>query len=172
MRDIGSATKRYSAMYALNFIAFNDFSLPSAQFTKNGISPSGYGTYGGCIYAVEGASTPIGIMTDSGNGGGVASKIGIETGNALAAVATFATGAILMRTGNNTGTAATAHSGDITIITGTTVGGVRGKMLVNAAALQLATVSAPSNPINGDIYFDGTNIRMYVAGVWKIFTLT
>ena len=124
------------------------------------------GTYTGSIYTASGSGgNPIGIMTDTGNGAGATPKIGIETGNVNGG--TFASGQILVRTGDSSVT----NSGDITIRTGIS-GANRGKVLLNAATLQLAIVAAPLNPANGDVYFDGTDLRMYVLGAWKVFTLT
>lgn len=38
--------------------------------------------------------------------------------------------------------------------------------------LRLTAGVAPTSPVNGDIWFDGTNIKMQVGGVTKTFTLT
>lgn len=39
------------------------------------------------------------------------------------------------------------------------------------AQIRLASSTAPSSPNDGDIWFDGTDLKMRVAGVTKIFTL-
>jgi hypothetical protein len=40
------------------------------------------------------------------------------------------------------------------------------------ASINLGTGVAPTTPIDGDIWFDGTNIKMRIAGATKTFTLT
>jgi hypothetical protein len=38
--------------------------------------------------------------------------------------------------------------------------------------MRLASGVAPTSPVNGDIWFDGTNLKMQIGGVTKTFTLT
>lgn len=40
------------------------------------------------------------------------------------------------------------------------------------ASLRIPSGTAPTSPVNGDIWFDGTNIKMQIGGVTKTFTLT
>jgi hypothetical protein len=40
------------------------------------------------------------------------------------------------------------------------------------AQINLASSTAPTSPANGDIWFDGTDIKMRIGGVTKTFTLT
>ena len=42
----------------------------------------------------------------------------------------------------------------------------------DAASLNIPAGTAPTSPANGDIWFDGTNIKMRIGGVTKTFTLT
>ena len=39
------------------------------------------------------------------------------------------------------------------------------------AQINLASSTAPTSPVNGDIWFDGTNLKIRVAGVTKTFTI-
>lgn len=39
------------------------------------------------------------------------------------------------------------------------------------ASLRIPSGTAPTSPVNGDIWFDGTNIQMRIGGVTKTFTL-
>jgi hypothetical protein len=41
----------------------------------------------------------------------------------------------------------------------------------SAAQINLASSTAPTSPSNGDIWFDGTDIKMRIGGVTKTFTL-
>jgi hypothetical protein len=41
----------------------------------------------------------------------------------------------------------------------------------SAAQINLASSTAPTSPANGDIWFDGTDIKMRIGGVTKTFTL-
>jgi len=40
------------------------------------------------------------------------------------------------------------------------------------ASLRIPSGTAPTSPVNGDIWFDGTNIQMRIGGVTKTFTLS
>jgi hypothetical protein len=40
------------------------------------------------------------------------------------------------------------------------------------ASLRIPSGTAPTTPVNGDIWFDGTDIKMQIGGVTKTFTLT
>jgi hypothetical protein len=51
-----------------------------------------------------------------------------------------------------------------------------GKVLYAAATtakaqINLASGTAPTTPVDGDIWFDGTNLKMQIGGVTKTFTL-
>jgi hypothetical protein len=39
------------------------------------------------------------------------------------------------------------------------------------ASLRIPSGTAPTSPVNGDIWFDGTDIKMQIGGVTKTFTL-
>lgn len=52
-------------------------------------------------------------------------------------------------------------TGKLTLSAGTT----------GASQINLASSTAPTTPNNGDIWFDGTNIKMQIGGVTKTFTL-
>lgn len=42
----------------------------------------------------------------------------------------------------------------------------------SVASLNIPAGTAPTAPNNGDIWFDGTDIKMQIGGVTKTFTLT
>jgi hypothetical protein len=55
--------------------------------------------------------------------------------------------------------------------TGTAYLSVKGG-ITGAASINVASGVAPTSPVNGDIWFDGTDIKMRIGGVTKTFTLT
>lgn len=48
---------------------------------------------------------------------------------------------------------------------------VLGASTTAKASLRIPSGTAPTSPVNGDIWFDGTNIKMQIGGVTKTFTL-
>lgn len=74
----------------------------------------------------------------------------------------------------NTSTASTWLGGNLLVGTTTNVGSWIniGASTTAKAHLNLASGSAPTAPQNGDIWFDGTDIKMRIGGVTKTFTLT
>jgi hypothetical protein len=48
---------------------------------------------------------------------------------------------------------------------------VLGAATTAKASLRIPSGTAPTSPVNGDIWFDGTNIKMQIGGVTKTFTL-
>ncbi|MDQ5930940.1 MAG: Pectate lyase 3 protein, partial [Patescibacteria group bacterium] len=40
------------------------------------------------------------------------------------------------------------------------------------SSLNIPSGTAPSSPVDGDIWFDGTDIKMRIGGTTKTFTLT
>lgn len=69
-----------------------------------------------------------------------------------------------------TGDTDNGASGNIVLKTGL-ASTVRGKITLDAI-LNLPAQAAPATPINGDLWFDGTDVKIRVAGVTKTFTLT
>jgi len=57
----------------------------------------------------------------------------------------------------------------IEVVSGTTV---LAPSVTARASLRIPSGTAPTSPVNGDIWFDGTNIKMQIGGVTKTFTLT
>jgi hypothetical protein len=60
--------------------------------------------------------------------------------------------------------------------TSTTTAYIKGEIMVDAAttaraSLNIASGVAPTSPVDGDIWFDGTNLRMRIGGVTRTFTL-
>jgi hypothetical protein len=41
----------------------------------------------------------------------------------------------------------------------------------SAAQINLASSTAPTSPNNGDIWFDGTDLKIRIGGVTKTFTI-
>ena len=48
---------------------------------------------------------------------------------------------------------------------------ILGASTTTKASLRIPSGTAPTTPVNGDIWFDGTNIKMQIGGVTKTFTL-
>jgi hypothetical protein len=60
--------------------------------------------------------------------------------------------------------------------TSTTTAYIKGKIMVDASttarsSINIGAGSAPTSPVDGDIWFDGTNLRMRIGGVTRTFTL-
>jgi hypothetical protein len=73
----------------------------------------------------------------------------------------------------NTSTASTWLGGNLLVGTRT-----NGASFINVGAgttaksqINLASSTAPTSPVNGDIWFDGTDLKMRIGGVTKTFTL-
>ena len=96
------------------------------------------------------------------------------TAGDIAILNDFATGNIKFAAGGSS----TEHmrltsAGNLCI--GVTIGGAFlniGAGTTAKAQINLASSTAPSSPTNGDIWFDGTNLRMRIGGVTRTFTLT
>jgi hypothetical protein len=56
----------------------------------------------------------------------------------------------------------------IEVVSGTTV---LAPSVTARASLRIPSGTAPTSPLNGDIWFDGTNIQMRIGGVTRTFTL-
>lgn len=174
--DLGGVNKQWGAIYGLNIYAgstdkavmgYQGSSVASAFSNNNLPNAPGsfYTTYEGDLTLsphVSGTAARSAYMTTPGYGGVTTGKIVLATGNS----GSQASGAILLRTG----TAGTV-GGDITLDVGAATSAVRGKINLNAV-LNLQTNSAPTTPVDGDIWFDGTNLKIRVAGVTKTVTLT
>lgn len=74
------------------------------------------------------------------------------------------TGKISLGTGSST----SATSGDIELITG--AGTTRGKIKLDAV-MNLAVQTAPATPVDGDMWFDGTALRLRVGGITRTVTV-
>ncbi len=75
----------------------------------------------------------------------------------------YGSGASLNYLGGNTSIGTTANTGDWLNI---------GASTTAKAQIFLAAGTAPTSPNDGDIWFDGTNLRMRIGGVTRTFTLT
>jgi hypothetical protein len=112
------------------------------------------------------------------------SNIGLTSGGQIRGLAT----AVGMRFTNQLGNTEWARffsNGNFGINTGTDAGfrldvngtmRVQSKMSLSAgttsnAQINLASSTAPTSPNNGDIWFDGTDLKMRIGGVTKTFTL-
>jgi hypothetical protein len=71
-------------------------------------------------------------------------------------------GRLYLQAGGNVGFSTTAPTAKADIAASTT----------SAASLRLRSGVAPTSPNDGDIWYDGTNLKMRVAGVTKTFTVT
>jgi hypothetical protein len=80
----------------------------------------------------------------------------------------------VVRNTGNTLLGSTTDSGERLQVTGTakiTSKLSMGAGTTSAAQINLASSTAPTSPANGDIWFDGTDIKMRIGGVTKTFTL-
>ena len=111
-----------------------------------------------------GATGAVTIRSGNNLGSGNSGTLTLSTGSAVSG----ASGAVTISSGAVS--AGTANSGDINLSTGTSFGGVRGKIKLQSI-LNLSTLSAPVSPVDGDIWFDGTNLKIQVGGVTKTVTL-
>ncbi len=120
--------------------------ITCASYNRGNSSVS-VGTSGGNSVIISGGQAPQGGFIQMGTAG---------TGGNTSAFWINASGNI------GIGGASTAGVGWLQIIAGTTAN----------AQLHLTAGVAPTTPNNGDIWFDGTNIKMQIGGVTKTFTLT
>jgi hypothetical protein len=84
---------------------------------------------------------------------------------------------LFLGTSLTVGTSITATgSGGMALGTGASLGAAWlkiGASLTGVANINLpATGVAPTSPVNGDIWFDGTNIKIQIGGATKTFTVT
>jgi hypothetical protein len=98
------------------------------------------------------------------------------------ATGTGTTGTVTFQSGNNSGSGATgsatvktgdasgsANSGDVILSTGSVSAGTKGRIKLNDI-INLPTKTNAS-PTNGDIWFDGTDLKIRTGGVTKTFTI-
>lgn len=152
--SIGSNTKRVLNInsvfdYAQYQIVVDSSSNQKASLSFGSSNLSGISFSGGRFSAVgAGANNGAAVLTD-------------------AIFSTLQSGPIYIASGQNAGT---GNSGDITLLTGSTAGGIKGKINLNAV-LNLTVQTAPATPVNGDLWFDGTNLKFVVGGVTKTITM-
>jgi hypothetical protein len=119
---------------------------------------TGFGTAQLSIYS----GSVIGALV-----GGITGNVQINSGAVTNASSTTSSGNLNISTGAISGS---GNSGSINLTTGSVVGGVKGKVNVNAV-MKLQNSGAHTNFEDGDIWFDGTDLKMRIGGVTKTFTL-
>jgi hypothetical protein len=72
------------------------------------------------------------------------------------------TGALVVPNGG-IGVGGAAYIGGITVLAAATTG---------ASSLRILSGTAPTSPVDGDMWYDGTNVKFRVGGTTKTFTLT
>ena len=163
-----------------SIVVQNTNSLGNASFYFQNNRGS-FASYGGLLHAGSAytlsflgtnAADKTYLISDgaSSTGMGVGTLVSTElffgTNNARRLTITASTGNVLINS--------TTDSGERLQVTGTakiTSKLSMGAGTTSAAQINLASSTAPTSPANGDIWFDGTDIKMRIGGVTKTFTL-
>jgi hypothetical protein len=134
------------------------------------------------------------IVSNTNSGTGAASEINFRSAsNYYSSVGRYGTGTTAYKIiASNDQYIYNATIGDIAILNDATTGNIKfaaggsstaqltiastGKVLYAAATtakaqINLASGTAPTTPVDGDIWFDGTDLKMRIGGVTKTFTL-
>ena len=165
-RSIGSTSFQWNSIYSYltfgGFGAFRAFLAGSASSVNalqknNSIPPSS----GMPFLTTENSDLAIGPNFNNGIGG--VRSLYLTTPDLT--TATTDSGKISLQTGDTT----SGVSGEIFLKTGVGSAG-NGKIKLDAV-LNLPSRAAPAAPVNGDVWFDGTDFKARVAGVTKTFTL-
>lgn len=114
----------------------------------------------------------IRLRQPSGNGGTVTTNYGlhIATQSAVSGSGTITNGWNLFSAGATSRNYFEGFVGIHTAVVTTAILAL-GAGTTAKAQINLASSTAPSSPVDGDIWFDGTDIKMRVAGATKTFTL-
>lgn len=158
--DLGGVNTQWGSIYGLNIYAgstdkaimgYQGSSVSSAFQNNNLPSTPGafFTTYEGDLTlspAVSGQAARSAYMTTPSYNGVTTGKIVFATGNS----GTVDSGPIILKTG--------------------TAGANRGKITLDAV-LNLPVQSTPATPVNGDMWFDGTSLKLRVAGVTRTVML-
>lgn len=162
--------------------ALNQSLLPGTDSTQT----LGSGSFRFASSSVAGAATSgSAVITDGTNtvsilptftspaaisvsGVQAATSVGVVTSSSAVSNAT-ATGELTLETGNKT--AGTGNSGDINIQTGASTGGIRGRILLNAKSINIASQfsSDPLGGATGDVYYNTTinALKIFGASTWS-----
>lgn len=137
--DLGSMLRRFNKLH-INQIGINVSNTERATI--------------GRLQTGATATTANGIF-----GNGTAEPVAISTDDDAGADA-VATANVITETGNKT--AGTGNSGDYLVQTGSSVGGLRGRMVVNARTFRLPKhAAAPTATESGEMYYDTTTNKSY-----------
>jgi len=135
--------------------------------------------YGAGQCAITSSSDNVYLGTNAGFN----ASAGVQTGNIIIGANAQTNGASLSNTtviGQGLSTSlnnvVVLGRGDQNVLIGAPTVNQGGMLSIGAgttakAQINLAASVAPTTPNNGDIWFDGTNIKMQVGGVTKTFTL-
>jgi len=151
--------------------AFN-VSANGLMLTRNIAVTGGAGSTQSMIILNKNVVHTSGIV----NGMDVSSALTIATGNGIY------NQILLQSTINQTGTATGVTRGLYVNTTLTSAFDFRAIEVANGitilgasttakASLRIPSGTAPTSPVNGDIWFDGTNIQMRIGGITRTFTL-
>jgi hypothetical protein len=158
----------YNTLYSNNSGSFNmGFGINALRNTTTGSNNIGIGAGAGWNSGTN-ANT-----TGSNNIFIGASSIGVSaTESNRTWIGTSSTTSTWL--GGNLLLGSTTNSGERLQVTGTAK--ITSKLSMGAgttsnAQINLASSTAPTSPSNGDIWFDGTDIKMRIGGVTKTFTL-
>jgi len=170
-QNLGSFSNRWGNIYGLGIAYLGKVTLIDASNAPKGSFLARSKIVDGISYTgpeiTAGGSTYVDVALSTNPDGGTDA---IPTGSAI------------IFTGDKQG--GTGNSGNIKLYTGTSIGGARGKIIlsgssvdVNSRKINLNTVlnltvqTAPTTPVNGDLWFDGTNLKFVVGGVTKTITM-
>ena len=140
---------------------------PTAPLHVGAGSAAGIVTTGPVVYVSSNGATSF-VVRDASNS--IESFLYAGSSVVLAGAATAHP--YWIRTANTTRVAITA-TGEVGIggTTGPTAALDLPASTTALASLRIQSGTAPTSPNNGDIWFDGTNIKMRIGGVTKTFTL-
>lgn len=150
--------------------------LSSLNVSGNIVGGTSYASTGGFSSLIANYDTGVTAVTANYNGFGITRPFnptsGVTTYNGFHFAATInqtgtATGITRGLYINPTLTSA-ADFRAIEVTGGTTV---LAPSVTARASLRIPSGTAPTSPVNGDIWFDGTDIKMRIGGVTKTFTL-
>lgn len=164
-RSIGSPSLQLGSIYAYGF--YGGFGSHRAYISASGngadqaLSNQSIPAFTGMPYITSQTSD---LAISSGvSSPGAPKSVYIVTGNRVDGAVD--SGRIVLATGNG------INSGNLEFKTGGATSGVRGKISLDAV-LNLPVQTAPTTPVNGDMWFDGTNLNLRVAGVTRTVNLT
>ena len=183
---LGSLTSVVNANTSSSWVAEGTSVQQSVATTGTTYSQhvfAGAGNTSGTVAALKGVGV---VAAATGSGGTVTTMIGFEANCVVgtgATVSEYDAIRILAPSGAGTLTAVRGinignlGASNFAIITGTGIVQYGDIMILAAttssrASLRIPNGTSPSSPTNGDMWYDGVNVKFQIGGTTKIFTLT